>query len=221
MDTLIAALLDGDSEGAVQETRRLLDDGVACRQLITEGVEVAMERLDAKCTVKQFNLLEIMLSGRAVTGVMKAIYPPGERPQRHRGVVVLATLEGDIHDLGKNILKVVLEARGVQVEDCGKDCAVETVVERALETGAKVVGVSGLISTVVPKVREVKPALEARGEAGARVKVLAGGAALKQVSAHELRVDHVAQHAFDGAHYVDGVLESWGEEDPHQGGERS
>jgi dimethylamine corrinoid protein len=203
MDTLVKRLLDGDQVEALKETRKLRDAGVGCERIVTEGIEAAMTLLDAKCTVEQFNLLEIMLAGRAVMGVIKELYPPADPPPRNKGTVVVGALEGDVHDLGKNVLKAVLTARRYRVVDCGKDCPLETMINTAEQEEALAVAVSGLITTVIPQVRLLRDRLAELGLG--HVKLLAGGAALKQASAASLNVDFVADSAFDGLHYLDQI----------------
>jgi methanogenic corrinoid protein MtbC1 len=185
------------------EVKTLRDGGVGRERIVTQGVERAMARLDAKCTVEQFNLLEIMLSGRAVMGVIKALYPPRDPPPRTKGTVVVGTLEGDVHDLGKNVLKGVLTASGYRVVDCGKDCPAGKMVDAAEGEAALAVAVSGLITTVIPQVRTLRGKIAARGLG--QIKVMAGGAALKQASVESLNVDFVGDTAFDGLHYLDAV----------------
>ncbi len=207
MDILIATLLEGDQAGALEEVRKLLAAGEGRQRIITDGVEAAMKRLDAKCTVEQFNLLEIMLSGRAVMGVMKELYPPEilNAPEREtKATIVLGALEGDIHDLGKNILKMVLTASGYRVVDCGKDCPLSDLVDSVRQEKAQALGISGLITSIVPLVRQVRGAL-AEQKLG-HVRVLAGGAALKQATPEDLDVDYVAQTAFDGLKYLDRMI---------------
>ena len=203
MDLLIKALLDGDQAQAIVEAGKLRDAGVGHGRIITEGVETAMAQLDAKCTVEQFNLLEIMLCGRAVMGVMKELYPPGAPPPQTKGTVVIAALEGYVHDLGKNIVKMVLTATGYRVVDCGKDCPLERLIDTAELEAALAVGISGLITTVIPQVRQVRDRMTERGLG--HIKVMAGGAALKQASAESLNVDFVAQTTFEGLHYLDQI----------------
>lgn len=198
---LIAALLAGDHAAALTETRRLGAAGVAPERIVTEGLEAAMTRLDDKCTVEQFNLLEIMLVGRAVSVVVRELYPEGLPPEQGRATFVIATLEGDVHDLGKNIVRMVLIGKGYRVVDLGRDCPLDTLVAAAGRERARAVLVSGLISPVVPQVRRVRQALRAHGLD--RVAVVAGGAALKQLAADDLNVDYVAETAFDGARYLD------------------
>ncbi len=203
MDPLVKALLDGDQIQAIAEARRLRDRGVAHEQIVTEGIEVAMEQLDTKCTMEQFNLLEIMLAGRAVMGVIKELYPSGAPSLHTKGTVVMASPEGDVHDLGKNVLKAVLTAKAFHVVDCGKDCPVERLIDAAEREGALAVAVSGLMTSLIPQVRQIRDKMTKRGLG--HIKVMAGGAALKQASAESLNVDFVAQTAFDGARYLDQI----------------
>ena len=204
MDLLVSALLDGDRAQAVATVRELRAYGVGLREIVTDGVEAAMAQLDAKCTVEQFNLLEIMLCGRAAMEVMKEIYPPNMPQPSNKGTVVVGALEGDVHDLGKNIFKMVLTTSGYRVLDCGKDCPMEQIVDAAQRSACLAVGVSGLITAIIPQVRSLKERMVERGLG--QIRVIAGGAALKQVSADSLKVDFVAQCAFDGLHYLDRML---------------
>ncbi len=201
---LIGALLDGDYTAAVAAVRELGVTGISPEMVVTGGIEKAMSRLDEKCTVEHFNLLEIMLAGRAVGAVIKELYPDGMPAGAGKHTFLIATLEGDVHELGKNIVKNVLSAKGYRVIDCGKNCSLDRLVHTAARAGVQAVLVSGLITSVIPQVRQVRALLAVNGLAG--VKVVAGGAVLKQASAAELQVDYVAQSAFDGAHYLDATI---------------
>lgn len=203
MDMLVKALIDGDHAGALAEVRNLRAGGVECERIVTEGVEKAMARLDAKCTVEQFNLLEIMLSGRAVMGVIKELYPPKDPPPQTKATVVVGALEGDVHDIGKNVLKNVLAASRYRVVDCGKDCPVMKMIDAAEREAALAVSVSGLITTVIPQVRTFRTIMAERGLG--HIKLMAGGAALKQASPKSLNVDFVSDTAFDGLHYLNDI----------------
>lgn len=197
---LVLALLDGDQARAVDAALALREGGIDNGRIIADGIEAAMDHLDAKCTLQQFNLLEIMLCGRSVTAVMKALFPPEAPVVPTLGTVVLATLEGDVHDLGKNIVRMILTVEGYRVVDCGKDCQLDRVIDTVRQENALAVGISGLISPVVPQVRRVREILNNLDLP--RVRVMAGGAALKQASMASLNVDFVAQTAFDGLHYL-------------------
>ncbi len=203
MDNFIAMILEGDSEEAVSLTQKLLGSGVRPEHVVIHGVEPAMSSLAAKCTLEEFNLLEIMLAGRAVMEVMKYLYPAGTTDTRSNGTVVIASMEGDVHDLGKNILKMVLIAKGYHVVDCGKDCSLQKLLETAEKEFPLAIGISGLITPIIPLVRQVKEQLALRGLG--RVKVIAGGAALKQSSPHGLNVDFVAETAFDSLGFLERI----------------
>lgn len=203
MEILINHLLDGDQARAVVAVKKLRMAGCPPRRIIIEAVEAAMGRLDAKCTVEQFNLLEIMLCGRAVMGVMNELYPPDQPPPKTKATVVTGALEGDVHDLGKNILKIVLTASGYRIIDCGKDCPIQKIIDATAQESALAVGISGLITTVIPGLRRLRDKMREQGLG--HVKLMAGGAALKQASAESLNVDYVAQTTFDGLHYLEQI----------------
>jgi len=201
---LMTAILEGDSAEAVLQAHLLTAAGVGAEQIIVEAIEPAMLRLDKKCTAEDFDLLEIMLSGRAVTEVMKVLYPSGAPASSDKGTVVIATPEGDVHDLGKGIFKMVLAGSGYRVVDCGKDCPLDRLIDVVDTERPLAVGVSGLLTTITPQVRKIKGMLADRGLQ--HVRVLAGGAALKQSSASALNVDFIGESAFDGIHYLNGLV---------------
>ncbi len=203
MNSLIAAILEGDCAESVSQAKHLRRDGVGSEQIVIHGVEVAMSALDAKCTLEQFNLLEIMLAGRAVMEVMRLLYPSGTAMAGTKGTVVIAALEGDVHDLGKNILKMVLIGNGYYVVDCGRDCPLQKLMEVTERERPLAIGISGLITSIIPLVRQVKDLLVLRRLD--RVKVMAGGAALKQSSPGRLNVDFVAESAFDSLRYLEEI----------------
>jgi len=201
LDKLVTLLLEGDAQASLVEGRRVRATGQDGPRLVVAALEAAMDRMGAKCTTEQFNLLEIMLTGRAAMAVVRDTFPDGVGATR--GTVVIGTPQGDVHDLGKNVTKMVLAAKGFRVIDCGKDCPVTEMVDAAQREGALAVLVSGLISPVIPLVRQLRELLRSRGLGP--VKVVAGGAALKQCAAATLNVDYVAQDAFDGARFLEGL----------------
>lgn len=204
LTTLINAIVDGDQHLAVQEARRLLSSGVSGERIVTGGIERAMGQLDNRCTAEQYNLLEIMLAGRAVDAVTRLLFPDGVDPEKAKAKVIVAALEGDVHDLGKNIVKKVLAGHGYYVIDCGKDVPLERLISTARQEGGVAICISGLITSVIPQVRQVR-GLCREGGLGA-LRILAGGAALKQSTAGDLQVDYVGETAFDAVHYINQLV---------------
>jgi methanogenic corrinoid protein MtbC1 len=208
MNPLVSAILEGNCAESVFQAGQLRAGGVSAQNIVMRGIEPAMSALDSKCTLEEFNLLEIMLAGRAVTEVMKLLYPSGNMTDATKATVVIASIEGDVHDLGKNILKMVLTGNRYRVVDCGKDCPLQRLIEAVEKEQPLAVGISGLITHIIPLVRQVKDILRLRGLE--RVKVMAGGAALKQSSPEKLNVDFVAESAFDCLHFLE-ALEAEGQ----------
>jgi dimethylamine corrinoid protein len=200
MSALVASLLEGDSDKALAQTRKLLASEADGQRQALAALETAMDRMGAKCTTEQFNLLEIMLAGRAAMAVARELFPQGNVPSP-RGTVVIATPQGDVHDLGKNITRMVLTTKGFRVIDCGKDCPIEDMVTATAREQAFALLASGLISPVIPLVRQLRGLLRSRGLG--HVVVVAGGAALKQCTAEVLNVDYVGRDAFDAAHFLE------------------
>lgn len=200
---LVACLMEGDSQGALAEARRLKGTQASGERRVLQALERAMDGMSEKCTTEQFNLLEIMLAGRAATAVAHDLFPQDDVPGT-KGTVVIATPEGDVHDLGKNLTRMVLAAKGFHVVDCGKDCPLPVMIRAVAQERAFALLVSGLISPMVVMVRQLRPLLREQGLA--HVRVLAGGAALKQCTAEVLNVDYVASDAFDGARDLEAFL---------------
>jgi methanogenic corrinoid protein MtbC1 len=203
MQGLVNALLAGDHKNSLEAAIALHASGIPVEEIVRTGIQPAMEALDNKCTVEQFNLLEIMLTGRAVSMVAEELFPRAGDPPNPKATVVVAALEGDIHDIGKHIVKMVLIGNRYRVVDCGKDVPIEQVVTKVKDEQARALCISGLITSVIPKVRCMKQAL---ADAGLdQVNILAGGAALKQSNAEALQVDYVGETAFDAAAYLEAI----------------
>ncbi|GFN22848.1 cobalamin B12-binding domain-containing protein [Thermanaeromonas sp. C210] len=201
---LALAIARGDNKEAVAMARQLLARGLDVELVVEEGLTKALESLDVKCNNEQFSLLEILLAGRAMMDVMEQVICrhislSSSRLKRNE-VVILGTIKGDVHDLGKNIVGLMLKVCGYKVVDLGKDVDPLRFVEAAAHEGARYIGVSSLITTTVDYVKEVKKLAVQEGLK--EVRVLAGGAALRQAEAGELNVDYVAQNVFNLLQYL-------------------
>ena len=125
------------------------------------------------------------------------------QPQAVKGTMVLATVKGDIHDIGKNIVRVLLENYGYRVIDLGKDVAPEAVVEAVQSHGVRLVGLSALMTTTVASMEETIRQLR---EACPGVKVVLGGAVLTRSYAEQIGADRYAREAMDTVRYADEVF---------------
>ncbi len=202
------AIIAGKNEDAVAIAITLINSGITPKEIIINGVTKAMEHLDKKCTIQNFSLLELMLAGRAAMDVIDYLCTEGiinndkllDSDPLPREKIILGTIKGDMHEIGKNILSMVMRAYGYQVIDMGKDVEPADLVMSAVDHKADFIAVSSLITTTIPHVREVRKYAAAQGVHA--VKIIAGGAALKQSSTEYLNVDYVADTAFDGLQYI-------------------
>lgn len=210
LNDLIDAIINGEAEVAVSVAESLLAQGLSFESIIEDGLTEAMRSLDVKCTNEEFNLLEIMLAGRAMMAVLDDIILPRmpsfnalNDPEKS---IVIGTIKGDIHDLGKHVVKTLLSVRGFRVIDIGRDVEPFDFVRMAIFEGARYIGVSSLLTINIPYIREIKGIL--RRERLDHIKVIAGGAALQQATPQDIDVDYIAKDAFDALHYLDSGFKS-------------
>ncbi len=208
IDELIQAIVQGEAHLSVSLAEGLIAKGLTIESLIQDGLTAALQSLNAKCTNEEFNLLEIMLAGRAMMAVMDNVVARYLSPSQSivtspARTVVLGTIEGDIHELGKHVVKMLLRSSGYRVIDIGKDITPEEFVERAIREDAGYIGVSSLLTPTIPSIRRIKELLKKSGRQD--IKVIAGGGAIQQTSRDDLNVDFVAQSAFDILHYLNSL----------------
>ena len=203
------AIIVGDNEDAVAIAKTLINGGSEPKEIIISGVTEAMAYLDRKCTIQEFCLLELMLAGRAAMDVIDYLYAEGTTTgdtshdtTLHRGKkIILGTIKGDMHEIGKNIFSMVMRSHGHQVTDMGKNVDPHDLVMKVFEDGADIIAVSSLITSTVFHVREIRKIAMDKGLH--TVKIIAGGAALQQSNEEYLNVDYVANTAFDGLRYIE------------------
>ena len=158
------AIIAGENEDAVTIANTLINRGIKPEEIIINGVTKAMEYLDKKCTIQDFCLLELMLAGRAAMDVIDHLYAEGIAKNDNlfdtglypRKKIILGTIKGDIHEIGKNIFSMVLRSYGFQVIDMGKNADPADLVMSASDHKADFIAVSSLITTTIPHVREIR-----------------------------------------------------------------
>lgn len=206
IDRLIDAIAHGELRRSVECAEGLLREGLPVEDLVREGLTAALRLLDSKCTNEEFNLLEIMLAGRALTAILDEVlgpYLPSSPlmeavPER---TVIVGTIRGDVHEFGKHIVQMLFRASGYRVFDLGKDVAPHDFVKEAIIEGAGYIGVSSLITISIPYIKQIKEIL-AKSDLHS-IKVIAGGAAIQQATAQELNVDFVAKDPFEALRYLE------------------
>ena len=195
-EALREALLALEEDAALAATRRLVDDGVDPKAILEAGLAEAMAELGRRWDRGEVFLPEVVVAaeifGRCNALVEPALLASGRQEVRHRAV--MATVKGDLHDLGKNMVGAMLKTAGFEVHDLGKDVAAERIVEAVRELAPGVVGLSALLTTTVPQQRLVIEALEAAGLRSG-VRVIVGGAPVTEEWAARIGADGFAPNA--------------------------
>lgn len=203
---LMQAIVKGMKEAAIGATKQSLTDGKVAFDLIQEEIIPALDVVGKGFEKKTIFLPQLLMSAEAATAafdvIKEAISKSGETTES-KGKIVLATVKGDIHDIGKNIVKVLLENYGYEVIDLGKDVSKETVVEAVLKHQATLVGLSALMTTTVPSMEETIVELR---KAAPDCKVVVGGAVLTQEYADMIKADAYCKDAMETVRYAESIF---------------
>ena len=156
---------------------------------------------------KKYFLPQLIASAEAMKNAVQVLEPflMKENSEEKLPVVVVATVEGDIHDIGKNLVVMMLKNHGYQVIDLGKDVPAEVIVSSAIENGAKIIGLSALMTTTMQKMREVVNLVK---EKGLDCRIMIGGAVITPEYAEEIHADAYSSDAADAVKVVKRLLET-------------
>lgn len=195
LNRLNQAILEGDAKTAAAVTREALDEGVDPVVLIQQHMVPAMDEVGRLYEAEEYFVPELLLAARAMKASLELLRPllaaSGAEPA---GRVVIGTVKGDLHDIGKNLVGSMLEGGGFEVIDLGADVAPDKFIEAIQTRGARIVCLSALLTVTMPS---MKKTIEALKEAGVRdqVKVLVGGAPVTPQFAEEIGADGYGETA--------------------------
>ena len=197
---LADAIIAGDNVKSKDITQSLVDGGTSAVEVLNEGLVPGMDVVGAKFKANEMYIPEVLIAARAMHAAMDIIKPMlSEAGAQMKGTIVIGTVQGDLHDIGKNLVGMMLEGGGFSVVDAGVDVPSEKYVEEVKKSGAKMVGLSALLTTTMPVMKDVVAALKA-DPATSDVKVLVGGAPLTQEYADSIGA---AGYAPDASSAVD------------------
>ncbi|MBS3733709.1 MAG: corrinoid protein [Phycisphaerae bacterium] len=193
LEALAEALIKGDRDGVAELTRKALDAGVGPQQVLNDGLIAGMSVVGKRFKANEVYVPEVLIAARAMHGGMDVLKPALEEAGvEPLATVVLGTVKGDLHDIGKNLVGMMLSGGGLNVVDIGTDVPAEKFVESCQKEGAAVCAMSALLTTTMPQMTEVVKALK---DAGVEVKTIIGGAPVTQEFAEEIGADAYAADA--------------------------
>jgi 5-methyltetrahydrofolate--homocysteine methyltransferase len=194
------SLQRGEDQKVAALTQKAIDDGLSATDILNEGLLAGMDVVGQRFGANEIFLPEVLLSARAMNAGMDLIKPllvAADVPSL--GKVVIGTMKGDLHDIGKNLVGIMLRGAGYEVIDLGADVAAERFVETADEEGAQVIGLSALLTTTMSGMKDVVELVKSKGLEG-KVKVIVGGAPLSQAFADDIGADG---YGYDASNAVD------------------
>jgi len=193
--------------GVIELTRSALEQNIALEAIITQGLTAGMQVVGEKFSAKEYFIPDMLASAEAVGAAMDILKPLLEASNvETKGKFAIATVKGDIHDIGKNIIAILLRGAGYEVNDLGTDVPTEKIVEVVREYKPDFLGLSALLTTTMVVMGEVIEALKENGLRD-KVKVLIGGAAVSDEYAQEIGAD---AYCVDGFHAIN-VLDAFQE----------
>jgi 5-methyltetrahydrofolate--homocysteine methyltransferase len=205
LQALSEALIRGDRNRTVELTKQALDDGQAPREVLEQGLIAGMNVVGRRFKANEIYVPEVLIAARAMKSAMEVLQPAltdaGVEPI---GTVVIGTVKGDLHDIGKNLVAMMMTGGGLKVVDAGTDVSAEKFVELAKESGAQIIAMSALLTTTMPHMGEVVKTIKA---SGIEVKTMVGGAPVTQSFADEIGADG---YSSDAASAVDTARELMG-----------
>jgi 5-methyltetrahydrofolate--homocysteine methyltransferase len=193
------AIIAGDKRDAVELTTELLEEGAPPKSILEDGLIAGMSVVGEQFKAGTSFVPEMLIAARAMQSSLDVLRPSlvdtGVEPI---GTVVIGTVRGDVHDIGKNLTSMFLEGAGFRIIDLGVNATAEAFVNAVKEHNAQILGMSALLTTTMPYTKEVIKALEAEGLRD-KVKVIVGGAAITEEWAMEIGADAFAPDAAAGA----------------------
>jgi len=191
------SVLDGDTDTAIALAKQAIASGIDPLEAITNGFVSGVNQVGANFACGQAFLPELVMAGEAMKAAVATLEPEMQKRGLERkmlGKVVLATVEGDIHEIGKSLVGTMLSASGFQVFDLGVDVSAEKIIAKIQEVDADLVGLSALLTTTMVKQKEVIEELDKRG-LRKKVKVMVGGAPVTKDWVQKIEADGYSEDA--------------------------
>lgn len=202
---LSRAVVEGEEEEAAAAAQRALESGIDAGVAIVDGLAKGMEIVGRYFESQRYFLPEVVLASLAFEAGVKVLKPHLKATAAQPGVVVLGTVQGDTHDIGKNLVGIMLGAAGFEVHDAGRDVPPEAFAAKVRETKADILGLSALMTTSMAGMRAVVELLKKEGLRD-QVKIMIGGAPVSERYAKEIGADAYSADAVSAVRLAKSLL---------------
>ncbi len=196
-DELTKTIVAGDSDASLELTRKAMNTGISATEILGRGLLPGMEIVGEQFEKHEIFFPELLMAANAMKAAVALLKPELSKSRTpHVGKYVIGTVEGDAHDIGKNIVKMMLEQNGWEVTDLGTDVPIEKFCSVIKEDSFDILGLSALLTITMPIMADVIKALRAAGLRD-KVKIMVGGAPLTQSFADKIGADAYAKDAVE------------------------
>ena len=206
LKNLFDAILEGDVEGVTTYVQASLDEQLDPGLILNEGMIAAMREVGCRFEAGEYYVPEMLIAARAMQTGMVILKPHLQQTDRKSsGRVLIGTVKGDLHDIGKNLVSLMLEGAGYEIIDLGVDVPAEEFVKKATELKPDVVGMSALLTTTMPSMKTTIDALTAAGLRN-HIKVIIGGAPVTESYSNQIEADGFSPDASRAVNLVNDLL---------------
>jgi len=192
---LAESIIEGNNTSSKEITQRLVDEGVEAKEILNDGLMPGMDVVGKRFKANEMYIPEVLIAARAMHAAMDVIGPllsASDEPSK--GKVVIGTVQGDLHDIGKNLVGMMLEGGGFTVIDAGIDVPPESFVEELKKNNAKILGISALLTTTMESMKDVVDAVR-NDNVTKNARIMVGGAPLTKEYADSIGADGYAPDA--------------------------
>lgn len=208
MEKIVAALMDQDRDETRSLVKKALADGVSPMDILNKALSTGLQELGVLFAQEEVFLPELLLAADIVTEIMNELkeeFKASSAKIEKRGTVLLCTVEGDVHDIGKSLVGMIMNACGYEIIDAGKDVPNTKMIQLVKELHPDIVGLSSLLATTMPAQKEF---IEMAKEAGIRdqIKVMVGGAPVSKDWANKIGADGWSEDASGAVLEADRIL---------------
>ena len=195
LEEISALLQKGKARDVKEQVSKALEEGLSAQQIMEDGLLNGMGIIGEKFKNNEVYVPEVLIAARAMNAGMEVLKPvlvSGD--MKAKGKAVLGTVKGDLHDIGKNLVKIMLEGKGIDVVDLGTDVAPQVFVDKAIEENANIIACSALLTTTMTVMKDVIKEAQDRGVRD-KFKIMVGGAPVTQTFCDSIGADYYSPDA--------------------------